>query len=218
MTRTRRSSSSERAARGAAAALFALAGLAAACGAPPPAQSPEEPPKRKPDGVLLEPAPAVPAAVERGEARGVIALKPGLSTDEIRGVVRQLMRAFENEQVEAVRMMLTSDATDLVSHGSRDQIISGIASRFSKHRGNYQKLRGLEVAHVDRAEVREYDDLLTTGARPRPPDMAPGDVLVRVPMTAPMSNGERLFDDVLVLMLRRDKGQLKIAGYGETGS
>jgi hypothetical protein len=174
--------------------------------------------KRKPDGVLLEPAPAVPIAVERAEARGVVALKPGLSLEDIRTLVRQLMRAFENEQVEGVLVLLTPDAVDLYARWGRDQILQKLRERFTKFKGAYQKLRGLEVAHVERAEVREWGDLLPSGPRARPAEMAQGDVLVRVPLTAPMSNGERLFDDVLVLMLRRDKGQLKIAGIGETGS
>lgn len=173
-------------------------------------------PKRKPDGVLLEPAPAVPVAVERADARGVVALKQGLSLEEIRTVVRQLMRAYENEQPDGVNVLLTPDATDLYARWGRDQILAKLRERFG--RLEYQKMRGLDVAHVERAEVREFDDLLPTGARARPADMAPGDVVVRVPMTAPMSNGERLFDDVLVLMLRREKGQLKIAGIGETGT
>lgn len=193
----------------------------AACGGvSPSARSTPDPsaeePKRKPDGVLLEPAPAVPVAVERADARGVVALKQGLSLEEIRALVRQLMRAYESEQPEGVNVLLTPDATDLYARWGRDQILAKLRERFT--RLEYQKIRGLEVAHVERAEVREYDDLLPTGARARPADMAPGDVVVRVPMTAPMSNGERLFDDVLVLMLRREKGQLKIAGIGETGS
>lgn len=174
-----------------------------------------EVPKRKPDGVLLEPAPALPFAVERAEARGVVALRPGLSLGDVGAVVRQLMRAFEAESVEGVLALFTPDATDLYARGGRAELSQGLRTRFA--RLEYQKMRGLEVAHFERVEVREWGDLLATGVRARPVEMAPGDVLVRIPMTAPMSNGERLFDDILVLLLRRDNGHVKVAGFGETG-
>jgi hypothetical protein len=51
--------------------------------------------------------------------------------------------------------------------------------------------------------------------------MHPGDVLVRAPITTPRLNGERLFGDVVVLLLRWDEGRTKddrgfrIAGFSE---
>lgn len=171
--------------------------------------------KRKPDGVLLEPSPAVPTPVERAQARGVVALKPPLSIEDVRTIVKQLMRGFENEQFDIINQLLLPDATDFFTHVTLPQIQQRLRERFQKL--EYQKMRGVEVAHLERAELREYDDLPPAGPRSRPPEMNPGDILVRIPMTAPLSNGERLFDDVLVLMLRRDpKSQLKIASMGET--
>ncbi len=171
--------------------------------------------KRKPDGVLLEPSPAVPTAVEHAEARGVVALKPPLSIEDVRALVKQLMRGFENEQIDVINQLLLPDVTDFFTHVTLAQIQQRLRERFQKL--DYVRMRGIEVAHLERAELREYDDLPPAGPRSRPPEMNPGDILVRIPMTAPLSNGERLFDDVLVLMLRRDaKAQLKIASMGET--
>jgi hypothetical protein len=174
--------------------------------------------KRKPDGVLLEPSPAVPVAVEHADARGVVALKMPLSIDDVKAVVAELMKGYENEAIEKIMVMLLPDAVDPFKHLNLQQIRAEINSRFQHL--EFQKMRGLEVAHVDRAELREYDDLMTSGPRPRPPEMTPGDIWVRIPMTAPLSQGERLFDDYLVLILRRDardpKSALKIAAIGET--
>lgn len=199
------------------AAGVALAWCAACGGAASLSGNGGEPevPKRKPDGVLLEPAPALPVAVDRAEARGVVALRPGLSLADIGAVVRQLMKAFEVESAEGVLALLTPDATALFSRGGPAEIAQELRRRFA--RLEYPKMRGLEVAHVERAEVREWGDLLASGVRARPANMEPGDALVRIPMTAPMSNGERLFDDVLVLLLRRGNGRVSIAGIGETG-
>lgn len=172
--------------------------------------------KRKPDGVLLEPSPAVPTPVDRADARGVVALKLPLSIEDVRGVVKQLMRGFENEQVELISQLMLPDAIDPIKHQSWPRMQQDLRGRFQ--RLDYQKMRGIEVAHLERAELREFDDLPQAGPKSRPPEMTAGDILVRIPMTAPLSNGERLFDDVLVLMLRRDqKSQsLKIAAMGET--
>lgn len=171
--------------------------------------------KRKPDGVLLEPSPAVPTPVEHADARGVVALKLPLSIEDVRAVVKNLMRGYENEQIDVINQLLLPDVVDPVKHWNLAQILQEIRSRFQHL--EFQKMRGMEVAHLEKAELREYDDLVTTGPRSRPPEMTPGDILVRIPMTAPLSNGERLFDDTLILILRRDpKGQLKIAAMGET--
>lgn len=190
--------------------------FACACASAPALETRTGPePKRKPDGVLLEPSPAIPPAAIRAEASGVVALEPGLSRKELGALVDRLMAGFESEQPERVLELLLVDAVDLVTHGGRDTIAASLRARFAAR--DYGKIRGLEVAHVDRAEVREYEDLPAAGARARPHEMLPGDLLLRVPMTAPLSNGERLFDDVLLLLLRRDaRGQLRIAGIGET--
>ena len=186
------------------------------CAHAPPLETREgEEIKRKPDGVLLEPSPAIPQPVERADARGVVALKLPLSIEDVRVVVKQLMTGISNEQQEVINQLLLPDATDLVSHYGREQMLTNWRQRFA--RLEYQKLRGIEVTHLERAEMREFDDLQTTGAHARPAEMVQGDLFVRIPITAPLSNGERLFDDVLLLLLRRDaQGGLKIAAMGET--
>jgi hypothetical protein len=49
--------------------------------------------------------------------------------------------------------------------------------------------------------------------------MRPGDLYVRVPIATPRVGSDQLFGDILVLLLRREEGRLKIAGQAdETGS
>ena len=49
--------------------------------------------------------------------------------------------------------------------------------------------------------------------------MRAGDLYVRSPIATPRVGNEQLFGDVLVLMLRRENGRLRIAGQAdETGT
>jgi hypothetical protein len=192
--------------------LVGCAGAARDASGPSPLTSATD--VRRPDAVVLEPPPAQPTPVVRARAKGVVALQPGFDRNDLAVVVSGLLRAYETESVPAVLATMTPDVVGLYTHASREQLRAELQRRFSAL--EFQILRGADVAHVEDAEVREYDDLPATGRDARPPEMQPGDVLVRIPMTAPLSNGERLFDDVLVLLLRRDESRtLRIAGIGE---
>ena len=45
--------------------------------------------------------------------------------------------------------------------------------------------------------------------------MRSGEVLVRAPLEVTRVAGERVFGDVLMMVLRRQDGSLRIAGYSE---
>jgi hypothetical protein len=68
----------------------------------------------------------------------------------------------------------------------------------------------------ERIEHYAYDELGGTDAPARPVSMREGEVYVRVPLEVTQVGGEKYFDDVIVLILRRDEGGYKIAAYGET--
>jgi hypothetical protein len=90
-----------------------------------------------------------------------------------------------------------------------------------------RRLRLFEVAGVDAVRIERIDrffyrDLGEGGARPRPSDMRPEDVLVRAHLLLPRPNGERLLGDIVVLLLRWEedanasgKRSLKVVGYDE---
>ncbi len=172
---------------------------------------------RRPDGVVLEPTPARPAAADRAPATGIIALREPLADKDVEDVVRAYVRAFEREDVDALIQLLAQEAAPLGRAGNRTQLIELWRTRIKNF--EYQKLAGVEVARVAQLEKHTYDTLGASGAPPRPAEMRPGDLYVRVPIATPRIGSDQLFGDVLVLLLRREDGRLKIAGQAdENGS
>jgi hypothetical protein len=189
--------------------------LVGGCGASEPFPTATELPKakRKPDGVFIDPPAALPEASERAPASGMVALREPIGTEVVEGQIRAFFRAFEREDIEQVGEMLTRDATILEpGRPGTPRLLDNWRVRMRNF--EYQKLAGTDYAKIERAERYDYDELGHTGAPPRPGDMKPGDVVVRVPMNMPRT-GETLFGDVMIFMFRRSEGALKIAGVGE---
>ncbi len=134
---------------------------------------------------------------------------------EIVRVVRDYVQAFEREDIDALRDLLTADATQLDArgHGSPTNLIEFWRMRMRSY--DYSKLAGTEVFRPERVERFAYDELEDHGEVHRPAEMRPDDVLVRVPIETPRLGGDRLFGDVVVLLLRREEGRFKIAGFTE---
>jgi hypothetical protein len=201
--------------------VIALAALLAvsSCGGAAPLETATEPPKapRRPDGVVLEPTPALPAPADRAPAVGIVALREPLADKDVEDVVRAYLRAFEREDVAALEQLLAHEASPLGRAGGRAQLVELWRTRIRNF--EYQKLAGSEVARFSQIEKQTYDTMGGPGAPPRPPEMKPGDLYVRVPIVTPRVGSEQLFGDVLVLLLRREEGRLKIAGQAdENGS
>lgn len=169
---------------------------------------------RRPDGVAVEPTPALPPASDHAEARGVVALREPLADKDVEDVVRAYLGGFEREEPEALIQLLTQDAVPIGRTGAtRQQLIESWRTRIKSY--EYQRLAGSEVARLSEIERLTYD---AVGAHPvymRPNEMRPGDLYVRVPIVTPRLNGEQLFGDIVILMLRREDGRLKIAGQAE---
>jgi hypothetical protein len=201
--------------------LFSLAFvLAGGCAGSPSSTSPSWPaaaqlPPRKPDGVVLEPLPALPTAVERAESRGVIALREPLGGDALREVVLAVVEAWQRESLEQLAALLTDDAGPIEAR-SRGRASLLEACRQRMHAHEYRRLAGMNLVRVERIERYSWEDLSAPDAPARPPDMRPEEVFVRVPLEVTRVAGERLFGDHLLLLLRREGGQYKIAAYGET--
>ena len=172
---------------------------------------------RRPDGVVLEPTPAMPTAADRASATGIVALREPLADKDVEDVVRAYVRAFEREDIDALVQLLAQDASPLGRAGSRNQLIDVWRTKMKNF--EYQKLAGVEVARVAQIEKHTYDTLGASGAPARPPEMRQGDLYVRVPIATPRVGSDQLFGDILVLLLRREDGRLKIAGQSdENGS
>jgi hypothetical protein len=198
--------------------LIVVSGLAA-CAGGSALETATELPKtpRRPDGVALEPPPALPDPSDRATATGVVALREPLADKDVEDVVRAYLRAFEREDIEGLRQLLTQDATPIGRAGAKQQLVELWAMRIRNF--EYQKLAGSEIARFAQLEKHTYDALGGPGAPARPPEMRPGDLYVRVPIATPRIGSEQLFGDTLVLLLRRDDNKLKIAGQAdENGS
>jgi hypothetical protein len=169
---------------------------------------------RRPDGVALEPPAAMPSASDRAEAKGVVALREPLADKDVEDVVRAYLRAFEREDEPALILLVAQDATSLGRPGSsRQQLVEMWKTKLKSF--EYQRLAGLEVARLSQMERHTYETLGAPGAPPRPPEMRPGDLYLRIPIATPRVGSEQLFGDVLVLLLRREEGRLKIAGQAD---
>jgi hypothetical protein len=201
-------------ARRVVAACLAAGAVACGAGAPPvTAVSLAEVPRR-PDGVVIEPAPAVPEVSDRAPSSGVVALREPLGGEAALAVVDALFQAFARESPEALAALLTDDAAWIgASRAAKGTILDQWRSRLKSF--DYSRLAGSEMFRVDRVERFSYADLGGPGAAPRPERMAPGDVLLRVPVTTPRAGSEALFGDVILLLLRREGRAFKIAGFGE---
>jgi hypothetical protein len=149
----------------------------------------DEAPRRKPDGVLLEPPAALPYV-------GVL-------------------DAWQRESLDQLVLLLTSDAGPMDAR-SRGKAVLVETWRERLHAHEYRRLAGMSLVRVERIERYGWGDLSAPDAPARPPDMHADELLVRVPLEVTRIAGERLFGDMILLLLRREEGKYKVAAYGET--
>jgi hypothetical protein len=176
----------------------------------------ELPPQpRHPDGVMIDPPSAIPLPEERAGARGVVALREPVPAEEALRAVHDFVHGFVHVDREGIHQMLAEHATQLDAHGagSGESLRAFFDLRLRSF--DYTRLAATEVYRADQVERYAYDELGGGGARPRPAEMREGDLLVRVPILTPRVGSDRAFGDVMVLLLRREDGRFKIAGYGE---
>jgi hypothetical protein len=200
--------------------------LSLACGASYVAVTALELPdaSRQPDGVVVEPSPAVPPAEDRATAaEGVVALQAPLGGEAVVTVVHRLFRAFAHEDVEALQAILTDDAVVLPdAQGARGNGAGSLLDQWRTRLKNpaYTRLAAAgtsDIVDVEHLGRFTYEDLGGAGAPQRPPAMKPGELLVRfaIAVPTPRVGAERLFGDAMTLLLRRDGRTYKIAGLGE---
>ena len=176
---------------------------------------------RRPDGVLVEPAPAIPPPEEHGSAQaGVVALRQPISDEQIAELVHRYVRSFIDGEIDAFVDLTTNDAVlfgDSGRSAPRTALVQTLRSRYQQHVQDYRALHD-DIARLDRLERWAYEDLGPFTDPPRPAEMRKGDVYVRVPLDPRLSNaGDPLFRNTLVLLVRRDSDHtLKVAGLAET--
>ncbi|MDP9033745.1 MAG: hypothetical protein M3O50_02985 [Myxococcota bacterium] len=169
---------------------------------------------RRPDGVALEPVPALPIAVQRADARGVVALRAPLARDAIVAIVLALADGWRHESPEELGDLLTADAGPIDGRSrGRAALMDGWRQRLRTH--EFSRLAGTELVRPERIERYDWSDLSVPGALLRPVEMRPDELYVRVPLEVTRVAGERVFGDVIVLLLKREANRYKIAAYGE---
>ncbi len=171
--------------------------------------------RRRPDGVLLEPAPVLPVAVSRAQAQGVLALREPAATDAVVELVLGFLDGWQHESLDALLALTSSDAGLLEGndHGHAALVESW---RQRLHAHDYARLSGAEIVRPERIERWEWDALGTPPNPGRPAGMRPGEVLVRAPIEVTRVAGERVFGDVMTLVVESQDGHLRIAAYGES--
>jgi hypothetical protein len=187
--------------------------ITAGCAASPaPAQSLAR--ARLPDAVLVEAPPTWPSPVVRGEALGVVSLREAPAASAVVELLQEFVDAWERDSIDALLSLLTPDAGPLDGRArGRGALVETWRQRLRAH--SYARLAGVELVRTDRIQRWSQSELGAAGAPPRPADMAPEEVFVRAPLEVTRLGGERVFGDVLEMVLRELDGKLRIAAYRE---
>jgi hypothetical protein len=166
---------------------------------------------RRPDGVVVEPAPELPVAAQTRQADApLVALRPPLPDKAARRAVSAFFRAVIGENLEALADLATPDANVPNKTGGSQPLVDSWRARMRQLR--YQALSG-ELLYQDAdIELYGYADLeiLAVGRPQRPAAMAISDILLRVPMRVVQGSSDRLFGSELVFVLRPDRGRFRI--------
>jgi hypothetical protein len=171
-------------------------------------------PSRKPDAVVVDPSAAIPNPADRGDARGVLALREPLGGDGVRDLILAMIDAWQRESLDQLVALLTADAGPIESRSrGRSALVETWRQRLHAH--EYRRLAGLDLVRAERIERYGWEDLATPDSPARPPEMRLDELFVRVPIEVTRVAGERLFGDAILVLLRREDGKYKIAAYGE---
>lgn len=206
---------------GARLGTIALVAQLASCGAAraPAFATAEELPsgRRHPDGVAVDPATELPAPADTTSSDAAVAtLRAPLPSDAARETMHAFFRAVLAEDFDALAALVTTDAT--VSPRVRGPSASLLdVWRARMRRLDYLPLASAAVYDDATVETWRASDLASTsGAHPaRPPEMAAGDVMLRVPIAVARSGQDRLFGDEMTFLLRRDGSRFRIRALVE---
>jgi hypothetical protein len=168
-------------------------------------------------GAFLEPEPARPALAARADTRGIVSLSEPVGGRDIARFVQKFLDAWRRESLEDLDSLLSqsSDTGPIEALGrGREAVIENWKERLKSHAHEYARLAGDIVAperieHWDSDEVGRFE-----GPLPRA-TLRVGDVYVSAPLSVTSSGSDRLFGNFLVMVLRREKGELRMVAYGE---
>ncbi len=217
-----RSRPSERSAFGLILGLSPLvlsATFALGCGAATPALFPtgEDGARgpRRPDGVVIDPESAPPAARDRAPAEdGMVTLRSPLGPEVAVETVRELFRRIVARNMESLSELFTTNAQPLTSvpggYGVPDKVWDWWLQR--SRRLDYTKLSGEVLFRESDIEIFRASDAIESPPHPaiRTESIDESDVILRVTMLAGTNGTDRYFGDTIVFWLRRDGDTYKI--------
>ena len=144
----------------------------------------------------------------------MVALREPLAGDALREAVLQVAQAWQAGSLEALVALLTTDAGPIEGRArGRGALVESWRQRLRAH--EYTRLAPVELLRPERVERWSWDELGASDAPARPTDMRADEVYVRVPFEVTRVANEKVFEDVLVLLLRLEDGRYKVAAYGE---
>lgn len=197
--------------------MLAAGAVLAAC-APRPFETATAtlPRPRYPDAVHLEPQGARPVPVLHAPAAGVVTLAPPLSNEALLAVAHTFLGAFSGRGA-AFAVLLSEDASGIrpASSSSRAQLLQSWELR--RKQLDYSAISETDLPIGVRMDRFGFDDLGAAPAPARPLQMRAADQLVRLPIRVvrDLKSGDRLFSDVLLLLVRVEGTRLSIAGVAE---
>jgi hypothetical protein len=178
------------------------------------AEMPSSSAAREPDAVVIDAPPLLPAPMARGRAWGVLSLREPSGHDAVVELVRAFLDGWQRESLDTLLALASPDAglIDGPDHGHA-ALVENWRQRLRAH--DYARLAGAEIVLAEHIERWEWDELGAPPKPARPSSMRPGEILVRAPLEVTRVGGERVFGDVVMMVLRRQDGGLRIAGYSE---
>jgi hypothetical protein len=144
-------------------------------------------------------------------------LRERVSKAEVGGVVDAFMDAWTRKSIDDLVALLGTDAGPIEARGrGRAALVDDWRDRLRSY--DYGRLAGVELVRRERVQMHEAGDEDAADRVLQGIDLRPQEIYVRVPLELNALGGEKLFGDVLVFILRREEGELRIVGYGETSS
>jgi hypothetical protein len=169
-------------------------------------------------GAFLDPEPARPVPAARADARGVVSLREPVAARDIARFLQEFLDAWRRESLEDLGSLLSQSADagpiEAVGRG-REAVVENWKERLKSHAHEYARLAG-DLVVPERIEHWDSDELgRFQGPLPRV-TLRVGDVYVSAPLRVTSSGSDRLFGNFLVMVLRREEGELRMVAYGET--
>lgn len=158
---------------------------------------------RRADAIAFDPPSAPPSHDSASDTRAGLIAVTQPPRDGARELVAALGAAIAAESLDALLACLSPDAAWTNPSMGRAPVPAVGVFRDRFRRLDYARWTGGALFASDETEVLTFDDFDALPARgPRPPEMRPGDLLVRGRVLAPRAGYDRLFGDELAILAR----------------